>query len=109
VLANFQSKSPDLKLVMTGAERLSNIYFKDFKLINHYGQTETCGAGATFVVDKPYEITPIGKTGVHVQYCIMDEDGNAVPQGEEGEFCLKGNLSVGYYKDPISTENLFKY
>ncbi len=109
VLANFQSKSPDLKLVMTGAERLSNIYFEDFKLINHYGQTETCGAGATFVVDKSYKTTPIGKPGPHVDYCIMDEEGNEVPQGEEGEFCLKGNLAVGYYKDPISTEKLFKY
>ena len=32
-----------------------------------------------------------------------------MPQGEEGEFCLKGNLTVGYYKDPISTEKLYKY
>ena len=109
VLANFQSKSSDLKLVMAAAERMSNIYFKDFKLINHYGQTETCGAGASFVVDKPYETTPIGKPGSHVEYCIMDQYGNKVPQGEEGEFCLKGNLTVGYYKDPESTEELYKY
>ena len=109
ILANFQSKSSDLKLVMTGAERLSNIYFDDFKLINHYGQTETCGAGATFVVDRPYETTPIGKPGSHVEYCIMDQDGNKVPQGEEGEFCLKGNLAVGYYNDPVNTAELYKY
>ena len=109
VLANFQSKSSDLKLVMAAAERMTNIYFKDFKLINHYGQTETCGAGASFVVDKPYETTPIGKPGSHVEYCIMDQNGNKVPQGEEGEFCLKGNLTVGYYKDPESTAELYKY
>lgn len=109
VLANFQSKSSDLKLVMAAAERMSNIYFKDFKLINHYGQTETCGAGASFIVDKPYETTPIGKPGSHVEYCIMDQYGNKVPQGEEGEFCLKGNLTVGYYKDPESTVELYKY
>ena len=109
VLANFQSKSSNLKLVMSAAERMTNIYFKDFKLINHYGLTETCGAGASFVVDKPYEITPIGKPGAHVEYCIMDEDGNEVPQGEKGEFCLKGNLTVGYYKDPKSTADLYKY
>lgn len=109
ILANFQSKSSDLKLVMSAAERMSNIYFKDFKLINHYGLTETCGAGASFIVDKPYEITPIGKPGAHVEYCIMDEDGNEVPQGEEGEFCMKGNLTVGYYKDPKSTADLYKY
>ena len=109
VLANFQSKSSDLKLVMSAAERMTNIYFKDFKLINHYGLTETCGAGASFVVDKPYETTPIGKPGSHVEYCIMDQYGNKVPQGEEGEFCLKGNLTVGYYKDPESTAELYKY
>ena len=109
VLSNFQSKSSDLKLVMSAAERMTNIYFKDFKLINHYGLTETCGAGASFVVDKPYETTPIGKPGSHVEYCIMDQDGNKVPQGEEGEFCLKGYLTVGYYKDPVSTAELYKY
>ena len=109
VLANFQSKSSNLKLVMAATERMTNIYFKDFKLINHYGQTETCGAGASFVVDKPYETTPIGMPGSHVEYCIMDQDGNKVPQGEEGEFCLKGNLTVGYYKDPESTAELYKY
>ena len=109
VLTNFQSKSSDLKLVMAAAERMTNIYFKDFKLINHYGLTETCGAGASFVVDKPYETTPIGKPGSHVEYCIMDQDGNKVPQGEEGEFCLRGNLTVGYYKDPESTAELYKY
>lgn len=109
ILANFQSKSSDLKLVMSAAERMSNIYFKDFKLINHYGLTETCGAGTSFIVDKPYETTPIGKPGAHVEYCIMDEDGNEVPQGEKGELCLKGNLTVGYYKDPKSTSDLYKY
>ena len=109
LLANFQSKSSDLKLVMSAAERMTNIYFKDFKLINHYGQTETCGAGASFEVDKPYETTPIGKPGYHVEYCIMDQDGNKVPKGEEGEFCLKGNLTVGYYKDPEATAELYKY
>ena len=60
---------------MTGAERLSNIHPDNFTLINHYGQTETCGAGATFVVDKPYDNTPIGKPASHVEYCILDENG----------------------------------
>jgi len=105
LLAHFHSQSPALKLVMTGAERLSNICPHDFTLINHFGQTETCGAGATFVVDKPYENTPIGKPASHVQYCILDENGQ---EAEEGELCMKGNLTLGYYKDPERTAQLYQ-
>lgn len=105
LLAHFHSQSPALKLVMTGAERLSNIYPEDFTLINHYGQTETCGAGATFVVDKPYENTPIGKPASHVQYCILDDNGQ---EADEGELCMKGDLTLGYYKDPERTAQLYQ-
>jgi len=105
LLAHFRSKSEALKLVMTGAERLSNIHPEDFTLINHYGQTETCGAGATFVVDKPYENTPIGKPAAHVKYCILDENGQ---EADEGELCMKGNLTLGYYKDPERTAQLYQ-
>ena len=105
LLAHFRSKSEALKLVMTGAERLSNIHPEGFTLINHYGQTETCGAGATFIVDKPYENTPIGKPAAHVRYCILDENGQ---EAEEGELCMKGNLTLGYYKDPERTAQLYQ-
>ncbi len=105
LLTHFHSKSAALKLVMTGAERLSNIYPGDFTLINHYGQTETCGAGATFVVDKPYENTPIGKPAAHVKYCILNENGQ---EAEEGELCMKGNLTLGYYKNPELTVQLYQ-
>lgn len=105
LLAHFHSQSKALQLVMTGAERLSNIYPDSFRLINHYGQTETCGAGATFIVDKPYENTPIGKPAAHVQYRILDENGQ---EAEEGELCMKGNLTLGYYKDPERTAELYR-
>lgn len=105
LLAHFHSQSKALKLVMTGAERLSNIHPDSFTLINHFGQTETCGAGATFVVDRPYENTPIGKPAAHVQYCILDPNGK---ESDEGELCMKGNLTLGYYKDPERTAQLYK-
>ena len=105
LLTHFHSQSSALKLVMTGAERLSNIHPDNFTLINHYGQTETCGAGATFVVDKPYDNTPIGKPASHVEYCILDENGL---EAEEGELCMKGHLTLGYYKDPERTAQLYQ-
>ena len=62
-----------------------------------------------FDIDKAYDNTPIGKpTMDHLEYKILDDDLNEVPSGEEGELCLRGLLSPGYYKDPERTSALWR-
>ena len=108
VLAYFHNQSPHLKVVFAAAERLSGIYAPEYKIINNYGQTETGGAIFTFLVDKKYENTPIGKPDADVEYCILDAEGEPVAQGEEGELCVRGPFSPAYYKEPELTENLHR-
>ena len=104
----FHNKSPHLKVVFAAAERLSGIAPSEYKIINNYGQTETGGAIFTFVVDKEYENTPIGKPDADVEYCILDTEGIPVAQGAEGELCVRGAFASGYYKEPELTENLYR-
>ena len=109
LLAHFQNKSSHLKIVTTGAERLSGVGPSDYyKIFNCYGQTETGGFTFSFLVDKKYDNTPIGKPDVDVDYCILDTEGKPVAQGEEGELCVRGPFTSGYYKEPELTEHLFR-
>ena len=106
-LAYFHNKSPYLKVVIAASERLSRIASSDFKIYNRYGQTETGGAIFSFLVDKEYENTPIGKPDKDVEYCILDSKGKPVAQGEEGELCVRGQFTTGYYKEPELTKRLY--
>ena len=107
-LGYFNNKSSHLKVVIAAAERLSGIASSDFKIYNRYGQTETGGAIFSFFVDKKYNNTPIGRPDADVEYCILDTEGKPVAPGEEGELCVRGPFTPGYYKEPELTESLYR-
>ena len=109
LLRYFHKKSDDMQLVMVASERVSGIAPDGYRLMNIYGQTETGEGCFMYEIDKAYENTPIGKpTMDQLEYCIMDDDLQEVPQGYEGELCLKGLLSPGYYNAPELTEQLWR-
>lgn len=107
MLSNFNNRAETLKVVFTGSERLVGQCSRDgYKLINCYAMTETAGTVCAFTVDKPYETTPVGKP--EEDWCLLDDDGNPVEPGEEGELCLSGHYCVGYYKDPERSAELYR-
>ena len=106
MLASFHNRSETLKVVFTGSERLTGQCSRDgFKLLNCYGMTETGGTVTAYEVSRTYDTTPVGKP--EEAWCLLDEDGNPVEPGEEGEFCLSGTYCAGYYKDPERTAELY--
>ena len=107
-LGYFHNKSSHLKVVIAAAERLSGIASSEFKIYNRYGQTETGGAIFSFFVDKKYDNTPIGKPDADVEFCILDTEEKPVAPGEEGELCVRGPFTPGYYKEPELTESLYR-
>ena len=109
VLSNFHNRAKTLRVVMTGSERLTGQCSRDgYKLFNNYGMSETMGRICSFLVDKPYDTTPVGIPNDSTPYVLLDENGKAVADGEEGELCVKGCFTVGYHKDPQATEKLFR-
>lgn len=83
--------------------------FTRARYIDAYGLTETC-SGDT-LMEAGREIEKIGSTGralAHVQMAVMDERGQALPAGAQGEVCLRGpKVTPGYWKDPARTEASF--
>lgn len=109
VLLRFHNRSPKLKAVASGSEKMTTQYSKDgYILYNHYGLTETFCAVTSFEVGtEPMEQIPLGTCNPGIEFRIVGEDGETVPTGEEGELCLRGTFCKGYWKDPELTQKLY--
>jgi len=77
-------------------------------LLEAYGLTETSPA----VCINPMSLKSYnGKIGLPMpstDVCIMDDDNNILPVGENGEICIKGpQVTQGYYNRPEETAMVF--
>jgi len=93
------SNNHSLRFVVTGTERVANMKPESsYRLINIYGMTETALMAFIFDVDKAYQNTPIGKPMSDYEFKLMDD----------GEICVRGVLTPGYYKDPEKSAALWR-
>jgi long-chain acyl-CoA synthetase len=101
------------RLLICGAEPLPSAVRERFEerfgvAINEgYGLTETSPA-LNWVRPGEVAIGSVGKPLPLVQERIVDRVGHPLPQGEEGEICVRGPMVMkGYYKRPESTAAVF--
>lgn len=100
VLKIFNPISDDLKMVITGSEKVTKTYSDKFKIVNCYGMTETCATVVAFEIDQCYDNTPCGRPLMMDGAYILDENGN---EAEEGEICLTGRFLKEYIGLPEQT------
>lgn len=105
-----------LKWLIGGGERTPEERIREFssvfrcaRYIDAYGLTETC-SGDT-MMEAGREIEKIGSTGralAHVNLAIMDDEGNSLSAGSQGEVCLSGpKVTKGYWHDDAKTRASF--
>ncbi|HEY9827015.1 MAG TPA: amino acid adenylation domain-containing protein, partial [Stenomitos sp.] len=80
------------------------------RVINMYGQTETCGIVAVYPV--PYEgisgIVPLGRPITNTRFRLVDAMGQLVPVGVVGELQVSGpGVGPGYFQRPDLTARSF--
>ena len=84
--------------------------FPNARLIEGYGLTETC-SGLTYL-DEAHMESKQGSVGLPVPWVdvrVVDEEGNDVGAGEDGEVVARGpKVSPGYLDDPEATAEAFR-
>lgn len=84
--------------------------FKQAKLLNAYGPTETVITASTFEVTADFagRNIPIGRPRANRLFYVVDPYGNPTPVGIPGELLIGGrNLAKGYLNRPQLTEERF--
>ncbi len=102
-----------LKYAVSGSEPLPDAVYTGFRdkfncIINEgYGLTETAPV-TNWCRPQEHKPRSVGPALPEVQEKIVDAEGNPVPDGEEGEVCIKGpNVMEGYFKLPEETAKVF--
>ncbi|MCI8870678.1 MAG: acyl--CoA ligase [Lawsonibacter sp.] len=85
-------------------------WFPHHKYDTNYGLSESTGPGCVHLgMDNIHKVGAIGVPGCGWKCKIVDEEGNAVPQGGVGELCVKGpGVMVCYYHDEKATQEVLK-
>ncbi|MBQ9032188.1 MAG: amino acid adenylation domain-containing protein [Parasporobacterium sp.] len=86
-------------------------YLPDAMYVNLYGPTEiTCNC-LYYIIDRsfdPDERLPLGKPFKNEGVFFLNDNGQPIKPGETGEIYVTGTcLSLGYYKDPEKTKEVF--
>ena len=81
------------------------------KFVNHYGTTEITASCTYYEINERVQDTdvlPIGIPFENTDVFLLDENNQSVPDGEQGEICVRGTcLALGYYKNPEKTNEVF--
>ena len=79
-------------------------------ICNVYGLTEAYGNSAVTAASDPLarRAQTVGRALPGVEIIILDRtDGRPLPAGEVGEIALRGNVTPGYWDDPVRTAEVF--
>lgn len=81
------------------------------KFVNLYGPTETSVDCTYYEVERNLidnEPIPIGKPCENTDIIVLNLQNKEILKDEEGELCVRGTaLSMGYYNDPVKTNEVF--
>lgn len=102
------SKPPSLKFCIIGSEPANGVFLEGMKIHNFYLMSESGFAVTHFLIDKRYEKTPVGINEAGYEVMLLDEQGNPVKDGEEGEICFENPYVRGYINLPEQTAEVFK-
>lgn len=109
-LRMYKEPSPYLEEILTAGEPANGIYYENGKpaVRNQLGMSECGFPLLTMILDKKYDIAPVGKPVLDVDVHIIDDDGNRIEGPGQGELCFRNEYIRGYMNLPEKTASVFK-
>jgi acyl-CoA synthetase (AMP-forming)/AMP-acid ligase II len=85
-------------------------YFPNMQFDNNMGLSEATGPGCVHLgVENRHKVGAIGVPGFNWEARIVDENGNDVPIGQNGELIVRGDgVMREYYKNPEATSKTLR-
>ena len=106
--AKMYPESHTLKYLSVGGESLVPIAPPKYAFFNGYGPTECTIFSTIFKVERLYKNVPIGYPLDNLRLYVVNEKGEQVENGTEGELWISGpQVARGYLKRPEKTAEVF--
>lgn len=101
-------ESTSLKHLSVGGEKLVPVDPPKYNFYNAYGPTECTIISTIFKMERKYKNVPIGYPLDNLRLYVVDENGQQVENGVEGELWISGpQVARGYLKRPEKTAEVF--
>ena len=82
--------------------------FPETRLCMHYGLTEASRALFTEFHSAADQLESVGRPASQfVEVCVLDDDGNSLPDNTDGEICVRGNMVCRSYFLPKDNQGAF--
>ncbi|MBR3532440.1 MAG: non-ribosomal peptide synthetase [Clostridiales bacterium] len=96
---------PNIRQIQISSEPANGYYIDGPELVNAYAMSETGFPVTEFIIDKKYDECPVGMPNIdQIKVTLIDEDGNEVPNGEEGEIAIEDPFFREYINLPEQTQ-----
>ena len=100
---------PGIRQIQIGGETANGLFVEGKELVNGYSMSECGFPVAEFIIDRPYDPCPVGKPNLgQIRIRLLDDDGNEVPDGTEGEISVEDPFFRGYINLPEQTQEALR-
>lgn len=109
-LRHYEKPARFLKKIYTGSAPANDIYFEGGPAVEHnYAMSETGFFVFQYILDRAYDIAPLGKPTLPIGDILLREDETVVEKaGEQGELCFVNDYIRGYIDLPEQTAHAFR-
>ena len=102
--------SPYLEEILVAGEPANDLYYAGGqpRITNLYGMSESGFEVFRYVLDKKYDVAPIGRPVLDLPHYLYGDDGQIVEGPGQGELCFLNEYVRGYLNNPTKSKEAWQ-